>query len=337
MSVRVLRPGLLSTLQDRGRYGMQHLGIVPSGAMDALAHGMANALVGNEDSCATIECTIVGPELQFTEDSLVAIYGAALQSKGRGLPPNRPALVKAGTTIAVGATFRGSRAYLAIAGGFPIAPVLGSRSTYVPGGFGGFHGRPLQAGDELATDARVAELSNSRFVMLRDRTGADPVWTVRWSAPALTVPSLGIQRVRAMRGRHHCQFSRASKQAFFSYAWRISPNSNRTGFRLEGPQLPREKSLENLSEPTCLGTVQVPNDGQPIVLMADHQTTGGYPKIAEVASADIAHLAQMPPGSEVRFIECSVEEAQTAEDEILARMEAIRHSVRSLLFAPGQK
>jgi antagonist of KipI len=329
MSVRVLRPGLLSTLQDLGRYGLQHLGIVPCGAMDSLAHRMANALVGNTDENATLECTIVGPELSFEDNALIALYGAVFESRNGGLPPNRPVLVQAGSTIAIGSAVRGSRAYLAIAGGFQVDLVLGSRSTYLPAQFGGYRGRAIKAGDRLATADGLARLSEERFSTLSQHATAGGLRTVRWSAPQLSAPPNGALQVRAMEGRHHFQFEEAAREAFFSHAWRISANSNRMGYRLEGPRLQRNRKVEVLSEPTCLGTVQVPNDGTPIVLMADHQTTGGYPKIAEVASADISTLAQVSPGGLVRFARCSVEEAQQAEDGLLKRFRAVRDAVRN--------
>jgi antagonist of KipI len=335
MSVRLLRPGLVSTLQDLGRYGLQHLGIVPCGAMDPIAHRMANALVGNSEDSATLECTIVGPELEFEEDALVALYGAAFEAKSgaQGLPANRPVLVAAGTAVTIGSALRGCRAYLAIAGGFDVAKVLGSRSTYVPASFGGFRGRPVKAGDRLQTIEGAAALSAERFARLSregaSRSGA--FRTVRWSAPELTLRPPGILAVRAMEGRHHAQFDEVSRDAFFETAWRISPNSNRMGYRLEGPSLKRKRSVDVLSEPTCLGTVQVPNDGTPIVLMADHQTTGGYPKIAEVASADMPSLAQLAPGGLVRFARCSVEQAQKAEDEQLERLRIVKNAVEGRL------
>jgi biotin-dependent carboxylase-like uncharacterized protein len=322
MSVLVVRPGLLSSVQDLGRYGFQHLGIVPCGAMDSIAHCMANTLVGNDDECATLECTIAGPELAFEEEALVAFYGAAFQAKsGSGLPGNRPVLVKAGTTVNLGTAVRGSRAYLAIAGGFAVPPVLGSRSTYVPGAFGGLGGRALRAGDRLDTIDSLAALSAERFARLPQ--------PVRWSAPELTLPPAGALTVRAMEGRHWQQFDDASRAAFFSHAWRVSPTSNRMGYRLEGPRLARKRNVDVLSEPTCLGTVQVPNDGTPIALMADHQTTGGYPKIAEIAGADLPGLAQLAPGGAVRFVPCTLEEAQRAEDEKLERLRSVRYSIRS--------
>ena len=321
MSVRVRRPGLLTTIQDLGRYGLQHIGIVPCGAMDPVAHCVANALVGNSDAAATLECTLVGPELEFEEDALVALYGASFQVKSPGFSINRPVLVKGGTVLALGSAWRGSRAYLAIAGGFAVPEVLGSRSTYLPAGFGGFEGRALKAGDCLDTVADMARLSAERFSRMQGR----------WTAPELTVPPKGALTVRAMDGRHQAQFDEASRAAFFAHEWRISPTSNRMGYRLEGPPLKRTRSVENLSEPTCLGTVQVPNDGAPILLMADHQTTGGYPKIAEVASADMPLLAQLAPGARIRFTPCSIEEAQQAEDRSLERLRLVQKSIRERL------
>lgn len=333
MSVRVVRAGLLSTVQDLGRYGFQHLGIVPCGAMDGLAHAMANALVGNDEHCATLECTILGPELAFEKDALIAVYGGVFQDRRQPLPTNRPVLVPAGTTIAVGSAMRGSRAYLAIAGGFAVDEVLGSRSTYVPAGFGGLGGRPLEAGDGLVTVEGLAELSRQRFAKQSEAVAIGNLRSVRWSAPELSVPRSQPVEVRALEGRHHAQFDPASREAFFSAPWRVSAQSNRMGYRLEGPRLKRKRAVEVLSEPTCLGTVQVPNDGAPIVLMADHQTTGGYPKIAEVAAADMPCLSQVSPGASVRFVRCSVEEAYAAEDEALERFRAVREAVHNRLSA----
>ena len=328
MSVRVVRPGLLSTIQDLGRYGLQHLGIVPCGAMDPIAHRLANALVGNADEAATLECTVVGPELQFEEDALVAFYGAAFEAKADSFPLNRPVLVRAGATVTFGSAVRGSRAYLAIAGGFDVPEALGSRSTYLPAGFGGFCGRAVKAGDHLDTVANLEKLSAERFSRI---TGTVAGRTVRWSAPVITIPPPGALAVRAMEGRHQSQFDDDSRSAFFTQTWRISPTSNRMGYRLEGPCLKRSSAVENLSEPTCLGTVQVPSDGTPIVLMADHQTTGGYPKIAEVASADMPALAQLAPGAYVRFVPCSVEQAQEAEDRQLERLRVVKTAIKERL------
>lgn len=332
-----MRAGLLTSVQDGGRYGLQHLGIVPCGAMDPVAHRIANALVGNAEDAATLECTVLGPELIFGCDVLIALYGAEFQAKVNGLPlpRNRPVLVSAGTTLSTGSATRGARAYLAIAGGFQVPEVLGSRSTYIPAEFGGLSGRAIKAGDRLPGVADLARLSVSRFERLV-RSGAArggalerSLRSVGWSSPELTLPAGGGFAARAMTGRHHAQFDAASQEAFFGQTWRVSPDSNRMGYRLAGARLTRIKSVEILSEPTCLGTVQVPNDGTPIALMADHQTTGGYPKIAEIAAVDIPGLAQLAPGASLRFVKCSLEEAATARR---AAQETVRRVVQAIAW-----
>jgi antagonist of KipI len=315
VSVKVLRPGLLTTVQDHGRHGLQHIGLCPGGAMDPFSLALANALVGNAPDEAALEITVIGPELQFEQDSLVAVCGAEFQG---GFPHNRPVLAPAGSRYNVGRAVRGARAYLAIAGGFAIDPVLGSRSTYLPGGFGGFKGRALRHGDVLP----LKENEVKRFKSLkRTRDG-----TVRWSAPPRTLPDREPIVVHVMEGQHFEAFDAAAQRAFFDTVWRVEPDSNRMGFRLGGTPLVRapfsEMSDEILSGPTCLGTVQVPPNGIPIALMADHQTTGGYPKIAEIASADVARLAQLAPGGKVHFARCNLETAAELRRHMRGELEA---------------
>ncbi|MEO8104582.1 MAG: biotin-dependent carboxyltransferase family protein [Betaproteobacteria bacterium] len=331
----MVRAGVLTSVQDLGRYGLQHLGIVPGGAMDSVAHRIANALVGNPADAATLECTVLGPKLIVEHDMLIALYGAAFDAKAGNLPwpRNRPALVKAGTSLSIGAATHGARAYLAIAGGIHVPEVLGSRSTYVPAGFGGLSGRAVKAGDRLPCSSNLAALSASRFERItRGRPGTErAVWrSVHWFVPDLTLPSSGALVVRAMEGRHHAQFDSDSRAAFFGHEWKVTPDSNRMGFRLHGPRLTRAKPADILTEPTCLGTVQVPNDGAPIALMADHQTTGGYPKIAEIAGADIPGLAQLAPGGSVRFVKCSLEEAEAARIAADAQVGAVLRGLESI-------
>ncbi len=331
MSLRVSKPGLLTTVQDLGRHGLQHLGIVPCGAMDPVAHRIANALVGNPATAATLECTVLGPELIFLRDSLIALYGAAFEARiGREpFPVNRPVMVRSGTVLSTGNAVRGARAYLAIAGGLDVPEILGSRSTYLPANFGGYCGRTLKAGDVLAAGQDLKALSEQRFsrVTLKLALAKPQFQSVRWSAPELTLPFGGIVAARVLEGRHWAQFDVASREAFLRETWRVSPDSNRMGYRLSGPRLTRAKSVEILSEPTCLGTVQVPNDGTPIALMADHQTTGGYPKIAEIAGADIPGLAQLAPGGSVRFVKCTLEEAQAARREAQERLRQVEQAI----------
>ena len=313
MSISVLRPGALTTVQDSGRHGYQHLGLCPGGAMDPVALRFANALVGNSPDEAALEITILGPELTFQKAALVALCGGEFRGD---FPKHRPVLLAAGARVAIGRAERGARAYLAVAGGFPFDPVLGSRSTYLPGRFGGFQGRALKRGDVLPLHPKVSSLSLVRFSALKNtRDGS-----VRWHAPPVTLPEREPVLLHALEGQHFASFDVASQRAFYDAVWRISPESNRMGFRLVGPSLSRSESSEILSGPTCLGTVQVPGNGAPIALMADHQTTGGYPRIAEIASADVPRLAQLAPGGTLRFARCSLEMAVELRRDTKARV-----------------
>jgi len=327
MSLRILRPGLLTTVQDAGRHGLQYLGVVPGGAMDRVALRLANALVGNSPGDAALEITVLGPEIAFDSNALVALCGAAMDARvgGQPLPANRPVLIGKGAVLQARRTTQGSRAYLAVAGGIAVAPVLGSRSTYLPAKFGGLEGRALKAGDRLPLVDDVATLSEARFRRLDGRCEKGGLRTVRWAAPALTLPERQPVLIHAMEGRHHALFDAASRRAFFEAVWKVTPESNRMGFRLAGPALARTEAGELLSEPACFGSVQVPAGGAPIALMADHQTTGGYPKIAEIAGADVPRLAQLAPGGTVHFARCTLEQAEDLRRALRQRVEgAIR-------------
>ncbi|MGH8675414.1 MAG: biotin-dependent carboxyltransferase family protein [Burkholderiales bacterium] len=330
MSLRIEKPGLLTTVQDRGRRGLQHFGVVPCGAMDRVALAFANALVGNRAGEAALEITLLGPQIEFEDDSLIALCGAEFEaSAGEGeLPRDRPVFLPAGSRVALRRASRGTRAYLAIAGGIAVDPLLGSRSTYLPARFGGLEGRSLRAGDVLPLAPNASQLAAQRYERLASRaSNRNGVQSVRWSAPALTLPEHEPIVLHAMPGRHHAEFDAESRRAFFDSVWRISPDSNRMGFRLSGAVLARSRGGEILSEPTCLGTVQVPANGAPIVLMADHQTTGGYPKIAEVAGADVPRLAQLAPGGTLRFALCTLEEALELRRALKARMDAALRAI----------
>jgi antagonist of KipI len=334
--IRVVKPGLLTTVQDAGRHGLQHLGIVPGGAMDPVALELANALVGNVLGEAGLEITVIGPELEFGCTALVALCGARFDATldGAPLPPDRPVLVERGARLALGRAIAGARACLAIAGGIAVPVVLGSRSTFLPASFGGFEGRALRAGDLVPLAADAAEVAARRYAALAGRRAlAGGLASVGWSVPTLTLPEREPITVRAMEGRHHSLFEAASQRAFFEATWRVLPESNRMGFRLAGPTLLRPGSAEIQSEPTCLGTVQVPADGQPIALMADHQTTGGYPRIAEIASADVPRLAQLAPGATVRFARCSLAEAVALRRALRRRVNA---ALRALAWSYGK-
>jgi antagonist of KipI len=339
--MKVIKPGVLTTVQDLGRFGLQHFGVVPGGAMDPVALELANALVGNARDAAALELTVLGPELALESDALVALCGAELDAKvdGKPLPADRPVLLRKGSQLATGRALRGSRAYLAVAGGIEAPAILGSRSTYLPAGFGGLQGRALRAGDALPLAPEAATLALKRYLKISGRKKAGPAGmsTVRWSAPAPTLPDGERVLVHAMEGRHFAHFDTAAQRAFFGETWKVSPDSNRMGFRLAGPSLAPtnegKPGVEILSEPTCLGTVQVPSGGQPIVLMADHQTTGGYPKIAEIAGADVPRLAQLAPGGSVQFARCTLEEAVALRRALRRRLDS---TLRALAWEFGK-
>jgi len=335
MSLRILRPGLLSTVQDRGRYGLQHLGVVSCGPMDPVALDLANALVGNRSGEAAIEITVLGPEIAFEAETLVSLCGALFEAKvgGVAIPANRPVLLPKGAVLATGRALLGSRAYLAVAGGIATAPVLGSRSTYLPARFGGWEGRLLRSGDVLPLAGGAANFAGRRYRHLsskKDLPGG--LRSVSWSAPALTLPEREPVVIHAMEGRHHTHCDAAAQRAFFGETWKVSPDSNRMGYRLNGPPLARAEAFEILSEPACLGTVQVPANGLPIALMADHQTTGGYPKIAEIAAADVPRLAQLAPGGAVQFARCTLAQARELRLALRQRVDA---ALRSLAWDYG--
>ncbi len=310
--------------------------------MDARAHELANVLVGNERNQATLEITMIGPELIFPEPVLIALSGAQFDVtvNGQRCPQDRPVLLSAGARLHISHAFLGGRAYLAIAGGIQVDPVLGSRSTYLPASFGGLQGRALRSGDGLPLASDVSELSSARFARLTERLRTSSMnartvntqsgfSTVRWSVPPMTLPDRDPILVYAMPGLHFEWFNAEARQKIFQASWRVSPQSNRIGFRLAGPELVREKSGDILSGPTCLGTVQVPASGLPIALMADHQTTGGYAKILEVASVDISRLAQLRPGERLRFVRCSLEEALALKKRARQSLDAKIRSIQS--------
>lgn len=350
MSLRVLKPGLLTTVQDLGRHGYQKDGVVVGGAMDARALRTANLLVGNEENAAGLEMTLVGASFVFEKEALVALTGGDLApiADGVPLPMGRPVYLPEGSVLEVKAARSGCRAYLAVAGGLEVPEVLGSRSTYVRGGFGGHEGRALQAGDRLdwgaPSEAARRRMDELRGKLIKEsveakewsRAGGEmPFSSVSWfvrsyevcghwenlesppSKVTTTRPTMSampsVPVIRVLRGSEFELFDTASRDHFFNVPFRVTPQSDRMGYRLEagdGERLKLSRPLEMISEAVAMGTVQVPSEGNPIVLMADRQTTGGYPRVAQVISVDLPLLAQVKPGDEVRFQEIELAEAQ---------------------------
>jgi urea carboxylase len=298
MSIEVLKPGALTTLQDLGRRGYQRFGVPVNGVMDERSHRLANALLGNAQSEATLEITLMGPALRFATDALIAVTGADLDAKlnGEPLPRNEACVVSAGSELAFGKRRSGVRAYLAVRGGFKVDPVMGSASLFARGGYGGFAGRALAKGDVIElNDRSEAKVSTVDKVLVA--LGEDVLADAE--AP-----------IRVIAGREWALFDPASQHAFVQQPFRLTPQSDRMGFRLEGPKLELTHAAQMESEALGFGAIQVPADGNPIVLMADRQTTGGYPKIAQVCAVDLPRLAQTMPGESLRFSLIGIDDAQ---------------------------
>jgi antagonist of KipI len=263
--------------------------------MDAVSHRVANRLLGNQEAAATLEVTLIGPELLFEEAAVVAVCGAefALRVDGAPAPMWGPIEVKAGARMTFGARLHGARAYCAIAGGITCEPVFGSRATNLVARMGPFGGRPLSAGDNLP-------LAPDRPTAIEEL----PAATLKGRVTPLVPLPQGGARLRIMWGPQEHLFTDGARETLTSNRYVVTPQSNRMGYRLDGPRLAHRDAADILSDATPLGTLQVPGSGQPILLMADRQTAGGYPKIATVISADLPLAGQLAPGDWVAFAAC---------------------------------
>ena len=296
----VVKPGMLTSVQDLGRWGHQGLGVPVAGPMDVYSHRLANWLVGNDADAAALEVTLIGPELEADEPLACAVAGAtfALFAGERPVPMHEPFTLPAGARLRFGSRAAGARATLAVRGGLATPPLFGSRSTSLVAAMGGVEGRALKAGDVIDVDYQP------------------PDYRLSSRPPALPLPAGGAT-LRVIRGPHTQMFTAAAYETLFSARYTITASSNRMGYRLGGPALAHVGSADILSDATPLGSIQVPASGLPIVLMADRQTTGGYPKIATVISADIPIAGQLAPGDWVGFRDCTPAQAV---DALRARM-----------------
>lgn len=311
-TIHIVRPGMLTTIQDRGRWGLQARGVPVAGPMDPCSHRLANALVGNDPDAATLEVTLLGPEVEFEDERVVAVAGAefALFVDGRSMPVNAAFVVSAGSCLRFGARSRGARAYVAIGGGITVAPTLGSRATHLTSRTGGCDGRILAAGDRLP---------------IGDRRRAHEKVTANSRLAVVPMPA-GHARVRVLPGPQREYFADDALETLQSARYGIGSASDRMGFRLEGPVLRHVGSADIISDATPLGVLQVPASGQPILLMADRQTTGGYPVLAIVITADISVAGQLGPGDAISFEVCTEREALAAliaQERALMAVEAL--------------
>jgi antagonist of KipI len=291
----VIKPGILTTIQDLGRWGYQSSGVPVAGPMDEYSHRAANRLVGNPDTAAALEVTLLGPELQAAAGDLVcAVTGAEFELTvgSTAVPMHARFTLPAGSRLRFGQRRRGARAMLAVRGGFEVEEVFGSRATSLISRVGPLGGRALIGGDVLPVGVADGEAEH-------------------WSVRPVTLPAGGA-RLRVIVGPHRAMFTPSAYERFFGSRFVVTPRSNRMGYRLEGPSLTHASGADILSDATPMGSLQVPASGLPILLMADRQTTGGYPKIATVISADLPLAGQLAPGDWVEFALCSREAAIAA-------------------------
>src|SRR5271166_19059 len=294
MTMRVAKPGFFTTVQDLGRYGYAHLGISPAGAADALSLRIANLLVGNEENAPALEMTLLGATLEFEANTVIAITGATCECRtGQDLdrvPANTATELPAGAVLQCGSMTTGARSYLAVQGGLDVPLVMGSASTLMVARFGGFQGRRLQKGDVLPVRKRDAK-------------------RVRALRPGALNRLYPQGPLRITKGAQQDWFSADAFEKLCSSTYVVSEQSDRTGLRLKGEAMQLRERAELLTDGIPLGAIQVPQDGQPIILFVDQQTTGGYPKIANVIAADMHRVGQLRPRNEVRFAEVSIADA----------------------------
>lgn len=310
----VLSPGIMSTVQDLGRFGCARYGVAASGALDGFAVRVGNLLVGNAENAAVVETTLMGLRIKAVRDAVVAVTGGDLQAR-KGSEPLavwRSHLVREGESISFSGPASGFRSYLAVAGGIHAATVMGSRSTNLASGFGGFQGRPLRKGDILAVEPVKDAL---RF--------AGRAFTAEWF-PDYSTP----WRLRIVWGPQDDHFSEEGRHTFVTAAFTASPNSDRTGIRLNGPVVTRKPGMEEsiISEGILSGAIQIPGDGQPIIILGE-TASGGYRKIATVISADLPLLGQITPGDEVAFQAVSMDAAVQALREMEEKVDRFKQSL----------
>lgn len=319
MSITILKPGFMSSVQDLGRRGFQQYGVPIGGAMDAVAAAMANIICGNDENEAVIEMTLHGTEIMFNEKAYCAISGGGCKAyiDGVELPFNRLLQVPAFSRMMTKADKAGCRSYLAIAGGLDIKKEMGSASTYISSGIGGIQGRALITGDLIQfKDPHVDQPS---LKILPNGIGISS-----WQVPQLVFCDSILPAIHLIKGPEFDWFKPSTQANFFNSNYTISLRSNRMGYRLEGQRCETLEKKEMVSTAVTRGIVQVTNEGDPIILMADAQTTGGYPRIARVCSADLPVLAQCRPGTKIQFREIGEEESETRYNKMVEAMKRVK-------------
>ena len=327
-SITVLQPGMYTTIQDGGRFGYQRFGVPVAGAMDPFAYRLSNLLAGNPPGAAALELTATGPTLRFEQNVVFALAGADFSAKldGISLRPNSAHFAPAGSVLSMGGAVGGFRSYLAVYGGLDGQQVMGSRSTYVKAGLGGYQGRPLQKGDRLCL------LSPSQGMPTMP-AGLPARYLLQENLPeCYRNPSTAREAVvRVLLGAQQEYFSKQGLDRFFQESYTVTGESDRMGYRLQGPRVDRAIGMEGniLSDGVAFGSIQIPDNGQPIVMMADRQTTGGYPKLGAVITADLPVMAQLRAGEKLRFLPVTLEQAH----KTLREQQAFFHSLEETFCA----
>ncbi len=311
MSLTVITPGMLTTIQDNGRYGYQKHGVIVSGAMDTYAMRLSNIMIGNDENEGVLEITLIGPSLNITKGNLISITGANLSPTidGRKVPMGRPIYLKEDCILKFGRCISGCRCYLSVAGGFDIPIFMGSKSTYLRAKIGGKDGRVLKKDDVLELGHK-SELSLSIIKKLTEVNKTESFSYTKWYMKNFINQNLEFVVIRVFEDRQFKNVSEKSINEFFNSIFIIDTKSDRMGYRLNGPKINFNENIEMISGEVSLGTIQIPPDGDPIILLADRGTSGGYPKIAHVASYDIQKLVQLKPFDKVKFQKITLKEAE---------------------------
>lgn len=311
MSITVLTPGLLTTIQDRGRYGYQKYGVIVSGAMDMYAMRLSNIIVGNDENEGVLEITLIGPSLSITKGNLISITGADLSPtiNDKKVPLGRPIYLNEDSILKFGKCINGCRCYLSVAGGFDIPILMESKSTYLRAKLGGKEGRALQKSDVLEIGNRN-ELSLSTIEKLKKFKPKDHFVFTKWYVENLTKGNSSAVVIKVFEDRQFKNVSEESINEFFNSTFSIDTKSDRMGYRLNGTKIKFKENIEMISGEVSFGTIQIPPDGNPIILLADGATAGGYPKMAHVASCDIQKIVQLKPSDKVKFEKITLKEAE---------------------------
>ena len=326
MSITILKPGIYSSIQDYGRWGYQQYGIPVSGAMDGFSARLANIICGNDEDEPLIELTLHGVEIIFNEPACISLTGGGSRIFINDIEITFNKLIKVDSSsiLKLKPTRSGCRSYLAVQGGLDIKKEMGSASTYTPASLGGLNGQALKTGDMISFSRKKALHEKANEIMVIDKGFASSSWQV--STP-VTQPMRDTINIKICIGPEWDLFQTDTQEKFFKLPYSISVKANRMGIHLEGPTIALTEKKEMISTPVTRGIIQVTNEGLPIILMADAQTTGGYPRIARVCSADLSILAQCRPGDKILFHQITAAESTKLSLEKKLFLQQIKHTL----------